>query len=130
VSPWLKYLLLQIPGWVATAIVLIVFVHWQWLPRWLATVCFLGWLLKDLLLYRFLRRAYEPEVIGTARLVGERGVSEGELAPDGYIRVRGELWRAVASPAGAAVPAGTEVEIVSAERMQVVVRVVPRRSGP
>jgi membrane protein implicated in regulation of membrane protease activity len=129
VSPKIKYLLFQIPGWIITAIVLLMLLHWEFIPKWLAVLCFVAWLLKDLLLYPFLRRAYEPGVTGSARLVGSRGVAEGDLAPTGYVRVRGELWRAVVSPADVVVPSGTEVEVVSADRMEVFVRAVGARTG-
>ena len=124
VSPWLKYLLFQIPGWLIAAAVLAILVRLESLSKWLAVLCFFAWLLKDLLVYPFFRRAYEPGVTGSARLVGSRGTAEGDLAPTGYIRVRGELWRAVVSPADHVVRAGTEVEIVSAERMEVLVRAI------
>jgi membrane protein implicated in regulation of membrane protease activity len=104
--------------------VLFFIARWQWLPNWLAVTCFCGWVLKDLLLYRFFRRAYEPGVTGSARLIGARGIAEGDLAPNGYIRVRGELWRAVVNPADSVVRSGTEVEIVSAQRMEVFVRTI------
>jgi membrane protein implicated in regulation of membrane protease activity len=129
VSPKIKYLLFQIPGWIITAIVLLMLLHWEFIPKWLAVLCFVAWLLKDLLLYPFLRRAYEPGVTGSARLVGSRGVAEGDLAPTGYIRVRGELWRAVVSPADNVIRSGTEVEVVSADRMEVFVRAVGARIG-
>jgi membrane protein implicated in regulation of membrane protease activity len=129
VSPKIKYLLFQIPGWIITAIVLLILLHWEFIPKWLAVLCFVAWLLKDLLLYPFLRRAYEPGVTGSARLVGSRGVAEGDLAPTGYIRVRGELWRAVVSPADNVIRSGTEVEVVSADRMEVFVRAVGARTG-
>ena len=128
-SPKIKYLLFQIPGWIITAIVLLMLSHWEFIPKWLAVLCFVAWLLKDLLLYPFLRRAYEPGVTGSARLVGSRGVAEGDLAPTGYIRVRGELWRAVVSPADNVIRSGTEVEVVSADRMEVFVRAVGARPG-
>lgn len=128
-SPKIKYLLFQIPGWIITAIVLLMLLHWEFIPKWLAVLCFVAWLLKDLLLYPFLRRAYEPGVTGSARLVGSRGVAEGDLAPTGYIRVRGELWRAVVSPADNVIRSGTEVEVVSADRMEVFVRAVGARTG-
>jgi membrane-bound serine protease (ClpP class) len=86
-----------------------------------------GWLVKDLLLYRFVRRAYEPDLTGVAKLVGDRGVAEVDLAPSGYIRVRGELWRAIVSPADNVVKSGTEVEIVSAEGMEVFVRAIDEK---
>jgi len=125
VPPWLKYLIFQIPGWIITAAVLAILWHWQMVPQWLAVVGFVGWLLKDLLLYPFLRRAYETDVkTGSAALVGARGIAEQNLAPHGYIRVRGELWRAVATPPDRVVNAGAEVEIVSAEGMRLCVRAV------
>ena len=117
-------MLFQIPGWILSAIFLVLLSPWEFIPQWLAVLGFVGWLLKDLLLYPFFRHAYEPGVTGSARLVGSRGVAEGDLAPTGYIRVRGELWRAVASPADVVVRSGAEVEIVSAERMEVFVRPV------
>jgi len=120
--PWIKYFLFQIPGWFIAAMVLFFVARWQWLPNWLAVLCFSGWVLKDLLLYSFLRRAYEPGVTGSARLIGARGIAHGDLAPHGYIRVRGELWRAVLNHPDGMVRSGTEVEIVSAHRMEVFVR--------
>ena len=121
-SPPIKYLLFQIPGWIIAAAVLTALVHWEFLTKGIAVLCFFGWLLKDLLLYPFFRRAYEPGVTGSARLVGSKGIAEGDLTPKGYIRVRGELWRAVASPADHVLRSGTEVEIIGAERMEVFVR--------
>lgn len=126
-SPPIKYLLFQIPGWIIAAAVLIALVHWEFLTKGIAVLCFFGWLLKDLLLYPFFRRAYEPGVTGSARLVGSKGIAEGDLTPKGYIRVRGELWRAVASPADHVLRSGTEVEIIGAERMEVFVRALDRQ---
>lgn len=121
-SPPIKYLLFQIPGWIIAAAILTALVHWEFFTKGIAVLCFFGWLLKDLLLYPFFRRAYEPGVTGSARLVGSKGIAEGDLTPKGYIRVRGELWRAVASPADHVLRSGTEVEIIGAERMEVFVR--------
>ena len=95
-SPWLKYLLFQIPGWIGAAIIAMMAVHWQWLTWPIAAAGIAVWVVKDLLMFPFLRRAYEPDVTGAARLAGERGVAEGDLTPRGYVRVRGELWRAAA----------------------------------
>ena len=121
----LKYLVFQIPGWIITAAVLASLWHWQFIPQWLAVAGFFAWVLKDLLLYPFLRPAYDTDIkTGSAALVGARGVAEEDLAPHGYIRVRGELWRAVATPADQVVNAGTTVEIVSADGMRVFVRAI------
>lgn len=128
-SPWIKYTLFQIPGWFVAGAVLSVLAHWDFIPNWLAIAGFVGWLLKDLLLYPFFRRAYEPGVTGSARLIGSRGIAEGDLAPAGFVRVHGELWRAVASPADVVVRSGTEVEIVRTERMELFVRALGTGAG-
>jgi membrane-bound serine protease (ClpP class) len=124
-SPWKKYLLLQIPGWLITATVVTVLWRWQLFPGWLALLCFSLWLIIDLVLYPLLRRAYENSApTGSAALIGARGVAQGDLNPSGYVRVRGELWLATAVPADRVVAAGTEVTIVNAERMKLFVRAV------
>ena len=79
-------------------------------------------LAKDLVLYRFLRHAYADgpsEVIGPEVLVGARGVAEGDLAPSGYVRVRGERWRAEALAPGIAGGAAVIVRRVRGLSVQV-----------
>ncbi len=128
VSTWKKYLLLQIPGWLATATVLTVLWRWQLLTHWLALLVFFAWVTKDLILYRFVRHAYEGGAkLGSAALVGASGVAQGELNPRGYVRIRGELWRAVATPTDRVIGSGTEVEVVNTERMTVFVRPIAER---
>jgi membrane protein implicated in regulation of membrane protease activity len=101
--------------------------NWRYLPGWVAVFGFIGWVLKDLLMYPLLRRAYESDVKpGSQALVGTRGVAQGHLAPRGYVRVRGELWNAIAHPSDQVIFAGTEVEIVSADGMQVIVTTTHR----
>ena len=68
------------------------------------------------------RRRVETGVEG---LVGERGVAVGRLAPGGQVRVRGELWSAVA---GAEVDAGETVEILGVERLTLRVRPVAKEA--
>jgi membrane protein implicated in regulation of membrane protease activity len=124
-STWQRYLLFQIPGWLIAAAVLLGLSHWKLLPPWLGIVCFLAWVLKDLMLYPLLHRAYQTNVkTGLQALVGARGFAHDDLSPKGFVRVQGELWNARALPADQMIVAGTEVEIVSAERMTVLVRTV------
>jgi membrane protein implicated in regulation of membrane protease activity len=106
-----KYLLLQAPGLVLVALVLIALEQWAGLPRWSVYVLLLVLLLKDLVLFPFVRRAYEFESsspVGAGRLVGARGISTELLDPFGYVRVGGELWRAEASPS---IPQGSPVRV-------------------
>jgi membrane-bound serine protease (ClpP class) len=120
--PLAKYVLLQIPGWVIVSFVL--FALWEWLNLRveLAAGLFALWLAKDILLYRFLRAAYESNAAtGAERLVGERALARGDLAPRGYVLVRGELWRAEVSGTDAKIAAGSPVRIVAAQRLTLIV---------
>ena len=65
------------------------------MPGWVGVTLLSVWVVKDLALYPLLRPAYEENPRSGAQLmVGLRGVVTRDLAPEGYIRVRGELWRA------------------------------------
>ena len=97
---------------------------WQW-------VAFIGVAVISLvLLRRFAPRiTFEPAVrIGSARLVGERGIVIEDVADDrGLVRVRGEEWRADA-PSGP-LPEGARVVVEAVEGTRLVVRPVPSE-GP
>jgi membrane-bound serine protease (ClpP class) len=125
---FLRYLFFQIPGWAITAVVALALVHWEVIPSWLALLAVFGLVIKDLAFYRFLRPAYETKVkSGSEALVGKKGIAQSDLAPEGYIKIHLELWRAVTESSGQMIASGTEVEVVRAEGMKVVVR--PARSG-
>jgi membrane-bound serine protease (ClpP class) len=120
--PGSKYLLLQIPGWVIAAVAAAALWKWGGLRPSLAIGLLALWVAKDLVLYPLLRSAYESDVAtGAERLIGELGVARGDLAPSGYVLVRGELWRAEVVPEGDAVSAGTPVRVVAASRLKLVV---------
>jgi len=125
----LRYLFFQIPGWAIGAVIAVGLAHWAIIPSWVALLGFVGLVLKDLAFYPLLRSAYErPVKFGSEALVGKKGVAQGDLAPEGYIRINLELWRAAADSNGEVIVSGTEVEIVRAEGMKLVVRAVGRGS--
>lgn len=92
-------------------------VLWAWFgaPATLAVGLVALVITSDFVLYPFFRISYSlPPQTGIQCLVGERGVVVRELAPEGYVKVRGELWRArLEGPAAA--PAGDAVVVHAAE---------------
>jgi membrane protein implicated in regulation of membrane protease activity len=125
-ATFFRYLFFQIPGWAITAVVASALAHWETIPTWLAVLGFCGLVLKDLVSFPFLRSAYEGRVkSGTEALVGKKGIAQGDLAPEGYIKIHLELWRAVTESSGQVIAAGSEVEVIRAEGMKVVVRAAP-----
>lgn len=118
-----KYLLLQVPGWVLAVAVLIGLRYWIGIPRWVAFGLFSLWVVKDLIMYPLLRTAYESGVkTGVDELIGARGMAQEELAPRGYVRVRGELWRAEIDPNDKPISAGSPIRILAAQGMTLIVK--------
>jgi membrane protein implicated in regulation of membrane protease activity len=117
----LKYALLQLPE-LAVLIVAIHFVQeWIQLPAWaIWTLCLL-WIAKDVILYPFVWRAYDWGGPHGDGLIGERGVARGDLAPLGYVEVRGELWRAQSKDGRPAIRAGQPVKVFARDGLTLTV---------
>jgi membrane protein implicated in regulation of membrane protease activity len=106
VSSFTRYLLLQAPGWVALGAALVVL---RWLadvPWWMVPVGLALFVAKDLAMYPVIRDTLLPP---RRTLVGSRGRAIDRLAPSGYVRVDGELWRA--ETAGDEIPAGADIVV-------------------
>lgn len=131
-SPFWRYTAFQIPGWV-----LAVTAGW-WLyrsmdvPAWAAAGLPAFWFIKDMALYPLLRTAYDVnETPPVERLIGSHGQPIEPIAPHGYVRIAGELWRAEAE--GGPIDRHTDVEVVGAKGLVLRVRAasvpIERRSG-
>jgi len=119
-ATWLRYWLFQLPGTLAVTGLLVLLVRWWDLSPRLAAV-FLGiWVLKDLTLYPFVRKAYEPRSGGGAdALVGAVATASDRLDPEGYVRVGHELWRARVR--GGSVEKGGSVRVLEVRGLTLVV---------
>jgi membrane protein implicated in regulation of membrane protease activity len=116
-----RYLLFQIPGMLIDIAVLAVLIEWWNLPLWAAVGIFAVLVLKDFVLYPFLRVGYETNAkSGIERLIGERGVVKQRLDPEGYVLVHGELWKARSTSTQPLEP-GTRVRITASEDMLLLV---------
>jgi len=90
-----KYWLLQLPEAALVVVVLLLLQEWLQFPPWLTWTLVGLWVAKDAALYPFVWRSFDPGYPATLHcLDGEHGVATERLDPSGYIRVRGELWRA------------------------------------
>jgi len=91
----LRYALFQLPGILVLILVIVLIRHWVEFPGWAAWGGVLLWVIKDAALYPFVWRAYDRR--GSDKLlsmVGQQGTTTQRLDPNGYVRVRGELWQA------------------------------------
>jgi membrane protein implicated in regulation of membrane protease activity len=108
----LRYALLQLPSQALVVLALVVVQSWVDLPPWFFWTCIACWVLKDVILFPFVWRAYDWDRTANAHsMVGLRGTAVDQLAPAGYVRVRGELWRAEAVGSGPPIQAGDAVSV-------------------
>ena len=69
---------------------------------------------------------YEP-VTAPESIVGSEGVVEADLAPEGYVRVRGELWKAACEDGNPG--RGEEVVVTRLDGMKLTVKKKERPPG-
>ncbi|MFA5787295.1 MAG: nodulation protein NfeD [Actinomycetota bacterium] len=68
-----------------------------------------------------LRARHGPVLAGAEALAGIEGVATSDLAPNGFVRARGETWPAIAE--GGRIPKGGRVRVVRLEGLHLRVRV-------
>ncbi len=119
----LRYTLLQIPGYLVLIAVLGAAMSFNLINFRLAVIIGIIWLIKDAVLYPFLWRAFAPSTsIIDNKIVGLNGAVIEPLAPTGYIRVAGELWRARPDDLNTTVGVGRHVRVIDSEGLTLIVR--------
>jgi len=132
VRTFTRYLLLQIPGTLGLLLVMLGLHLWLDVSLWIGALVVVGWVAKDLALYPLLRPAFErgEHLTPVSRMVGQTGIAEQDLDPEGFVRVRGELWRALTHN-GAPIARGGGVRVSAVEGSVLVVAPVhPPSSSP
>jgi len=124
-----KYLLFEAPGWFLVAALAWGARGWWGLPDWAALAVVAAFVAKDLVLFPFVRHAYEVEMRENgSHLVGTTACVEQALDPEGWVRLGSELWRARATE-GEAFPIGTRVSVEAVEGLTLRVTAAPAQSG-
>ena len=124
-----RYAALQSPGWGLAAVVAYALVAKDWMRAEVAAGLWALWVVKDVALFPWLRHAYEySDPDPGAALRGRIGTARERLAPNGYVRVGSELWRAELAPGCAPVEAGAPVRILEVRGLTL--RVEPAPDAP
>jgi membrane protein implicated in regulation of membrane protease activity len=122
VPPFVKYLLLEVPGWLLAGLVALALHQWLDLSATLVGTLLAIWIAKDLVLYPWLKDAFAGDAASEAdKLVGAIGVVETPLDPVGIVRLGAELWRAEASPRERAIPSGRHIRVNAVRGLTLVV---------
>ena len=118
-----KYFLLQLPGVVTFAVVLILLRHWIRFPLYFAWLLFGIWVGKDIVLFPVLWRFYDPsQHPDRFRMIGRKGVSLTRLNPDGYVLVQGERWQAGMAAGLAPIGQGESICVTAVNGLKLTVR--------
>jgi membrane protein implicated in regulation of membrane protease activity len=108
----LRYVLLQLPALTLLILMLALVQRWVSLPAWFTWGLIALWIAKDVILFPLTWRAYDRSHKGAANsMIGLRGITEDRLAPSGYVRVHGELWKAEAMENSPPIEKGESVRV-------------------
>ncbi len=111
-----RYVLFQLPELLLVGMALLVLVGLNVLTANLGWLLLALWLLKEVVLFPFVRRAYEPsDPSGTAPLLGATGVVTRRLDLAGTVRIGPELWTARLEAGSDPAEVGTTVCVKSVE---------------
>ncbi len=111
-----RYVLFQLPELLLVGMALLILVGLNVLSVNLGWLLLALWLLKEVVLFPFVRRAYEPsDPGGTAALLGATGVVTQRLDLAGTVRIGPELWTARLEAGSDPAEVGTTVCVKSVE---------------
>lgn len=123
-----KYLILQLPGAGLFIIALILIRHWVDMPAWLFWGLIVMWVGKDVVMFPFVRKAYEPQDDANP-MIGSLGVVMKRLSPSGFVRIRGELWKAHVPDGSMPIDRGETMRVIAIEGLTLVVERAAERPG-
>lgn len=107
-----KYVLLQLPALAMLIVLLMLAKQWIELPPWFMWGLVVLWVAKDMALFPLTWTAYDKDRRTTDNpIIGTHGTAEEQLHPSGYIRIKGELWRAEVVGNAPAIQKGESVRV-------------------
>lgn len=121
-----RYALFQLPELSIVGLALVGAVHFAVLPEAGGWALATAWLVKEVVLFPFVRSAYEPSNPNAAAvMVGKVAVVTQRLDPRGTVRIGPELWAARVEGELPPVDAGERVCVEAVEGLTLRVRPFP-----
>ncbi len=124
-----RYAVMQLPGIALAFIAAVVLSGLTQGDSRLIWSVFAIWVLKDILLFPRVWRAYQiPEKENDA-MVGETGQVVKHCQPEGIVEIHGVQWQAVIDDGESFLPAGTPVEVKDRKGLTLIVQNGARQKG-
>ena len=125
-----RYVLLQLPGQVSLALILVILRQWLEIPAYIVWGLLGLWVAKDILLFPFLWRYYDPNQFPDRfRMVGRKGFALTCLNPNGFVQVQGERWQAELAAENPPIKKGTTICVDAIYGLKLKVRSCAEDSG-
>ena len=116
---------MQIPGLILLIIALIILSRFINIKTWLIITIILIWIVKDIALFPKVWKAYDiSSPTPMEQLIRMDGIVMTSLNPVGYVKVKGELWKAEIRDAQFTAEKGDKIEVVDARGMLLIVEKV------
>jgi membrane protein implicated in regulation of membrane protease activity len=117
-----RYVLFQIPNYALLILIWILLRHWWDPPGWVLWSLVLFWVAKDAFWFFFVWRAYDTSPVGQKNtMIGKEGLVEVRLAPSGYVRIQGEIWRAELQIEGQSLEKGRTIRVRAVRGLTLIV---------
>ena len=127
----IRYTLLQIPELILIIIGLHLVQIWIVLTDWLFWAIILVMVIKDIILFPFLWRAYDwDNPKNSNSLLGVRGIARERLTPNGYIFINGELWMAETADKGMFIEKDEHVIVTGVQGLTLFVKSAEEKNKP
>jgi membrane protein implicated in regulation of membrane protease activity len=122
-KPFPRYLLFQTPGWLTVSGVM-GFLHVSaGVSLGISAGVVALMIALDFALYPFFRHSYASRAqVGPETLVGQRGRVVRPLDPEGFVRIRGERWKARMIEGDRVGAEGDTIEVLGVRGLTVLVR--------
>ena len=116
----IKYSLFQLPGLALLILILVLLRYWINIPTWAVWTFISLLVIVDVIMYPFVWRAYDKD--NPNSMSGSQGIATDRLSPSGYVRIKGELWRAEMIEGDSAIEKGDVVTVTGIRGLTLIVR--------
>ncbi len=118
-----RYSLFQIPSLLIVMLLVFIVHHWYRLDNLIIMIVILLWVLKDILIFPFVWKAYcHKDRDKSKTILNEIGTAIETINPKGYVKIRGEIWQAESDNIGIPILQGEPVEVVEINGLKLKVR--------
>jgi membrane protein implicated in regulation of membrane protease activity len=116
----LRYSLIQLPELILMALVLALLGQWIHLPVWIVLVLISLLVIVNIIMFPFVWRAYDKG--DSNPMFGTKAIAVDRLSPSGYVRIKGEMWRANVIEGGSFIKKGEVVTVTDIRGLTLLVQ--------